>query len=175
MHKTEIKRSLSLRFARACSCALFMCMTFAGCNSRDCERTWTSGYSKSPDQLWMAEVRQIVCDTGIGGALDVTVVLRRADEGQEAVVAIPAGQWADPSSVRALWSAPHKLIIAVPNRTLFNMQLPRYQGVDVIVKYDNDDPVDRARWAAWVKANRERVEHPGPYQGSTELPSPPRH
>jgi hypothetical protein len=36
---------------------------------------------------------------------------------------------------------------------MFGTQVPRYSGVEVQVKYKNDDPVDRANWLSMVKKN----------------------
>ena len=49
------------------------------------------------------------------------------------------------------------LEVSVPNRTMFEKQVSRYRDVEIKVRYENDDPSDRARYLDWVKRHNEWV------------------
>jgi hypothetical protein len=150
--------------------ALLMCTALSACKKQECTRTWTSDSSKSPDGKWIAEVHEDVCDAGLGGSDDITVVLRPASvSGAATVVLAPSGQWKDPKLVKPRWLGAQNLEVSVPNRTTFGTQLPRYDGAEVAVRFENDDPTDRTRWLAWRKQNMEWVGQ----HSSAPQPQPP--
>jgi hypothetical protein len=44
------------------------------------------------------------------------------------------------------WLSPRKLQITIPNISGVGLQKNNYQGVDVVIKYEPDDPVARDTW-----------------------------
>jgi hypothetical protein len=166
------------RFGRAVSRVVLFgmaiaCATLVACKKLECTRTWTSDGNGSPDGKWLAEVREDVCDAGLGAADDVTVVLRPAGApGDATVVLAPSGQWKDAKLIRPQWLSAQTLEITVPNRTVFGTQLSRYGGVDIVIRYEQDDPTDRARWLAWRTHNIDQVNQRSGGPRAQPPPSP---
>ncbi len=44
------------------------------------------------------------------------------------------------------WLSPRKLQITIPNISSIGLQRSSFQGVDIAVKYEPDDPPARERW-----------------------------
>ena len=133
---------------------VLICCGLGGCNNSECQRTWSSAVTPSSDGKWFAEIHQYVCDAGLGSFEEEDVELRLADKPQSRrTVLSPTGQWQEPSEVTLRWLNANTLEVTVPNRTRFGTQVPRYDGVEIQVRYKNDDPVDRANWLATVKKN----------------------
>jgi hypothetical protein len=44
------------------------------------------------------------------------------------------------------WLSSQKLQITIPNLSLVGLQKRSYQGVEIIVKYEPDDPAARDQW-----------------------------
>jgi hypothetical protein len=47
---------------------------------------------------------------------------------------------------RLWWLSPTKLQITVPNKSLIGLQKADYQGIEIVVKFEPDDPAERERF-----------------------------
>jgi hypothetical protein len=45
------------------------------------------------------------------------------------------------------WMSPQKVQITVPNNSLIGLRKSSYEGIEIDVKFEPDDPVERARWS----------------------------
>ena len=135
---------------------LMTMLAIQSCDSLGCNRVWSSDAFPSPDGLWVARVNEVVCSGGLGSAVEKTVdVYLAQDPRLSATVLSPSGQWKDPARVKLHWVGSKLLEVIVPNRTVFDFQLSTYRDVQIVVRYENDDPVDRANWMGFVKKNAE--------------------
>lgn len=144
------------RLVVALSLLLVFCL-FEGC-SRKCERL-SSAASTSPDGTWVASAHADGCGGGFGtGYISNTVDLRRSnDSGEPMTVLAPEGQWEPTTLAQLRWIDSTRLEIHVPNRTWLPLYVASFQGVDVEVRYDHDNPADRASWLSWRKQNEKWV------------------
>jgi hypothetical protein len=91
------------------------------------------------------------------------VDLRASKSSQEPfVVLTPSqGDWGPTDLPKLRWLDNNSLEVTVPNRTEFGLRVSTYLGVDIQVRYENDDPVDRANWLGWQKRHTEWVSAGG--------------
>jgi hypothetical protein len=138
--------------------------------SDPCQEAWTSTPSPSPDSTWIAVVHQRVC-SGIGtGGQDVMVDVAPAKDPKAAMTILsPDGAWTRPDDVTVRWLGPNSLEASVPNRTHFGVITTWYRGVDVHVRYLNDNPADRLSWLRTMDRDYERMTHHAIHFG----PEPP--
>jgi hypothetical protein len=109
----------------------------SGC-SRD-----TIGTFASPDDNWVAFVQEEICSDG---AFTTTVddYVQLAQRGPEPthendIFAVEEHGHTDNRPV-LLWQSSHKLQITVPNKSLIGLRKHSYHGIDVVVRFDHDDP-----------------------------------
>jgi len=122
-----------------------------------CERSWSAKIT-SPDRKWTADLHEDVCDAGLGAAAQELVdLVPRADPARRTTVLIPTGQWTNPAQVEARWLGPKTLEVSVPNRTRFEVRRAHHNGIEIRIRYRDDNPVDRAKWLDWVKRHAEWV------------------
>jgi hypothetical protein len=123
---------------------------------------WRSTISAliSPDDTWVALVQQDVCSDGafVTTVVDKVQLVRRIsidaillgphpDEPihENDVFAVEDGGYpANRPLIR--WLSPDKLEISIPNLILIGLQKSKYEGVQIIVKHDPDDPAAREQW-----------------------------
>lgn len=114
----------------------------------------------SPDDMWVALVHEDVCSDGaFVTTVTDTVQLARRD----AIDAIKLATHADVpkhendvfavdvygySQLRPLtrWLSLKKLQVTVPNKSLIGLQKPSYEGIEIVVKFEPDDPAGREQW-----------------------------
>jgi hypothetical protein len=120
----------------------------------------TISTSISPDNAWVALVQQDVCSDGafVTTVVDKVQLVRRIS-----IDAIPLGPHADEpiheNDVFAVedggypeerplirWLSSDKLEISIPNLTFIGLQKTEYYGVQIVVKYNPDDPAQREQW-----------------------------
>lgn len=123
-----------------------------------CERE-TIAKSVSPDQAWVALVQEGMCTSGQVAVSTDTVRLERFSKTKE----IPLGSrfekaeyendvlvvdYYGRSEARPIvnWLSPRKLQVTIPNISGVGLQKSNYQDVEIIIKYDHDDPVAREKW-----------------------------
>ena len=135
-----------------------MCVcVLEGC-SRKCERL-SSATITSPDGAWIASAHANACGGGFGtGYTSNTVDLRRSnDSGEPMTVLAPEGQWEPTQLAQLRWLDSTRLEIQVPNRTWLPLYVASFQGVNIEVRYDHDNPADRGSWLSWRKQNEQWV------------------
>jgi hypothetical protein len=122
-----------------------------------CERRAIS-MRMSPDYVWVAVVHENVCSDGyfVTTLTYVVQLLRR--ESLDSIRLIPysdkpqndndvlAGEMSHENPPELRWVSASKLQITVPNRSLIGLQKRSSDGVEVVLKFDPDDPSDRERW-----------------------------
>ena len=106
------------------------------------------------------------------GYTDNRVDLRRAGSNASETVLVPEGQW-QPTQLAGLnWMSAERLQITVPNRTVADFWVASFHGINIDVRYDHDDPVDRAtKWIAW-RAENEALLKNSLADPQSKLPQP---
>lgn len=109
----------------------------------------------SPDRAWEAVTDHVVCSTG-GFATttvdDVVRVRRPGDALKRGTELLPGDVFTidegGDSSQRPilLWLSPQRLQITVPNKSFVETLHDKFQDVDIVVKFDPDDPAEREKF-----------------------------
>lgn len=114
----------------------------------------------SPDNSWVAAVQEDTCSDGYFvttvtdkvelARLEATDVVRlnpHADKPRHENDVFALDEGGHPEN-RPLtrWLSTSKLQITVPNKSLIGLQKSNYEGVDILVQFEPDDPSERARW-----------------------------
>jgi hypothetical protein len=125
----------------------------------ECERETISALV-SPDNAWVALVQEGVCsDGGLVTISTDTVQLARRDS-TDAIQLAPRSEKAEHENDilvvdyyghpenRPLtqWLSPRKLQITIPDISGVGLHKSSYQGVDIVIKYEPDDPAAREKW-----------------------------
>lgn len=145
-----------------------------GCAKVPC-KTISSTTVPSPDGQWIATVHNDACGAGIGTDAVESIVDIRAAKGTQPPVTVlmPDGWWESTDRPVARWTSVNSLEVTVPNRTAFARQMAELWGISIRVRYENDDPVDRANWIAASKRYVEWIRSGG--KGTPPfIPAPPR-
>jgi hypothetical protein len=124
-----------------------------------CERA-TISMLVSPDDTWVALVQKDVCSDGFF----VTTIVNTVQLARHALIGavdlsprpeLPAIQENDVFAVEGpspeqrpltQWLSPNKLQITVPNLSLIGLKKSGYKGVEIVVKFEPNDPDARERW-----------------------------
>jgi len=102
----------------------------------------------SPDGAWEARVDEAVCLFGFGvGAVvaGVHLVSTRDPARSVDLLGVDTGAHED-ERPRLAWTAPDVLQVTVPNRSFLKVLTRQFDGVRVDLRFDPDDPADRAAW-----------------------------
>ena len=102
----------------------------------------------SPNGAWEARVDESVCLFGFGvGAVvaGVHLVSTRGPARFADLLGVDTGAHED-ERPRLLWTAPDVLQVTVPNRSFLKVLMREFDGVWVDLRFDPDDPADRAAW-----------------------------
>jgi len=102
----------------------------------------------SPDGAWEARVDEAVCLFGFGvGAVvaGVHLVSTRDPARSTDLLGVDTGAHED-DRPRLAWTAPDVLQVTVPNRSFLKVLTRQFDGVRVDLRFDPDDPADRAAW-----------------------------
>jgi hypothetical protein len=124
-----------------------------------CSRTAIS-MTVSPDDTWVALVRRDICSDGffVTTVVNTVQLLRYAAVGTIDLLPRPELPTIRENDVFAVegptpkqrplirWLANSKLQITVPNLSLIGLKKDSYEKVDIIVKFEPDDPGARERW-----------------------------
>jgi hypothetical protein len=123
-----------------------------------CQRQTVSA-EISPDETWWALTQEDVCSDGylVTTIIDTVQLVRR-----DTVETIDLTKHAEPrheddvlaidehghpeNRPLARWLSPQTLQITVPNKSLISLRKPTFEGIEISIKYDPDDPVERERW-----------------------------
>ena len=113
----------------------------------------------SPDDSWIAVVWETFCSNdafAMSSTGDAVELIRPGAEppmnnqpGVEpiknnTVLGVSRGSWEFRPLTR--WLSPNKLQITVPNTSAVSLQKSSFDGVDIVVKFEPDDPGERERW-----------------------------
>lgn len=103
----------------------------------------------SPDNAWVALVQEEVCaDGAFTTAVTNTVqIARRGEEAmpQQDVFAIDNhGHYENRPRIR--WLSSSTVQITVPNKSLIGLHKMNIHDIDIVVKFDPDDPIERERF-----------------------------
>jgi hypothetical protein len=114
----------------------------------------------APDNAWVALVREGGCSGGgpVSTSTDTVQLARRGltatikldslpDEAVHENDILVVDDYGHPEN-RPLtqWLSPRKLQITIPNISGIGLQKSSYDDVDVIIKYEPDDPAAREKW-----------------------------
>jgi hypothetical protein len=140
----------STAFSSACwLVVLHFVMTSAGPAMAECEGEMIS-MLVSPDDGWVALVQEVVCSGegfGTTAITDGVQIVRRGEVPEKGndVFGVDEGGRAE---IRPLtrWLSPQKLQITVPNKSLIGLQKSSYEGIEIVIKFEPDDPAERERW-----------------------------
>jgi hypothetical protein len=158
----------SNRFALRLTLVASGAALLACASSNDCERTWDVRVP-SADRAWTAVAHEEACKFGIVSDLSIVVELQAKGDSAGQVVMWPSGQWTRPHPIQLHWLAGRQLEVLVPNRTIVEDPVWHYKDVEVRVRYEHDNPEDRARWLDWVKENQAWVDR----RDGSPQPKPP--
>jgi hypothetical protein len=126
-----------------------------GCGNKPCQEVWPSADAASPDGKWIAAVHRYVCDSELGASEQKDVEVRLAsDLKSRKVIMPPSGQWTAPQRIKLNWVGASILEVTVPNRTALDSDMLEHRGVEIRVRYEHDDPADRANWLKWIEENQ---------------------
>lgn len=102
----------------------------------------------SPDGAWEAKVDETACLYGFGvGAVvaGVHLVSTRDPARTADLLGVDTGGHED-ERPRLAWTAPDVLQVTVYDHSFLKVLTRRFDGVRVDLRYDPDDPADRAAW-----------------------------
>jgi len=124
-----------------------------------CQRR-TISVLMSPDDAWVALVQEDMCSDGyFVTTLTDTVQLARCDTTAAVQLTWHPDKPKHENDVFALdehgqpenrpltrWLSAQKLQITVPNKSLIGFQKSNYERIEIVIKYEPDDPAERERW-----------------------------
>ena len=134
-----------------------------------CQRQ-TISMLMSPDDAWVALVHEDICSDGyFVTTVTDTVQLVRRDTTDAVVLAWHADEPKHDNDVFALdehghpenrpltrWLSSQKLQITIPNKSTIGLQKSGYEGIEIVLNYEPDDPTEREQWLNSRAAERER-------------------
>jgi hypothetical protein len=104
----------------------------------------------SPDDKWVAIVQEEVCSglgmasTGIMEAVQIAARDQEPEKGDDVFVMNGSGDPMRRPNIR--WLSPTTLQITVPNKSLIGLEKKNYVGIDIVTKFEPDDPAERERF-----------------------------
>lgn len=147
---------------------ILLCMTIKGAAAeRNIERQGIGGCQRetisllgSPDDKWLALTHEDTCSDGFFvTTVTDTVQLIRRDTIASIQLAQHVNSVKNENNVFVVeehghpenrpltrWLSPTKLQVTVPNISLIGLHKASYEGIEIIIKYEPDDPVERERW-----------------------------
>jgi len=102
----------------------------------------------SPDGAWEAVLDQSTCPVGLGGAsivAGVNLVSTRDPARTAVLLGVDTGGHED-ERPRLVWTAPDILQVTVYDHSYLWVVKRQFGGVRLDLRYDPDDPADRAAW-----------------------------
>jgi hypothetical protein len=124
-----------------------------------CQRETISALM-SPDDTWVALVQEDICSDGyfvttvtdtvqlsLRDAIDAIQLTWHPDKPKHENDIFALDEHGHPEN-RPLtrWLSPQKLQITVPNKSLIGLQKGTYEGIEIVIKFEPDDPAERERW-----------------------------
>lgn len=115
----------------------------SGCSRRAVEQL------ASPDNIWVAFMQEEICGDGWFQTTYVNIV-QLAQQGFQPTRDNDVFATDEIGGVESgpvlQWLSSQKLRITVPNKSLIGLQKASYQGIDISVRFDPDDPVARQQF-----------------------------
>ncbi len=102
----------------------------------------------SPDRAWEARVDEAICPVPLGGAAIIATarLVSTRDPGRTAdLLGVDTGGH-DDERPRLAWTAPDVLQVTIYDQSFLKVVKRQFDGVRVDLRYDPDDPADRAAW-----------------------------
>jgi len=102
----------------------------------------------SPDGTWEARVDEATCPVALGG-MDITAGVHLVSTHDSARIVVLLGVDTgghDDERPRLMWTAPDVLQVAVFDHSYLKVLRRGFDGVRVDLRFDPDDPADRAAW-----------------------------
>jgi hypothetical protein len=114
-----------------------------------CDRK-TISMLMSPDDSWIAFVQEDTCSGESFATTGITDIVQLARPGQKATATddvFAVVEHGNPLN-RPLtqWLTPRKLQITVPNKSLIGLKKSQHEDIEIVVKYQPDDPAERQRF-----------------------------
>jgi hypothetical protein len=103
----------------------------------------------SPDNKWAALVQEDICSDGAFITVllyRVQVVRRGGKPTRDNDVLTFDAHGNSKDRPQLSWLSANRLQVTTPNKSLVGLKKERYEAVDVIIKYEPDDPAERERW-----------------------------
>ena len=117
------------------------------------DERWAVGTFPSPDDAWMAVVGEHAysgsgrADTSQFEAVQLVRYVRHQGNPLDPSYVFTMEPGGDPEDRLLLqWLGPRKLQITAPNKSFIQIKKSGYEDVEVVVKYERDDPAERARY-----------------------------
>jgi hypothetical protein len=127
-------------------------------DEQPCERR-TVALSVSPDDTWVALVAEGTCSSGLvtvstdtvrlvsRDSLDAVSLASRSEKAEfenDVLVVDDYGRL----KFRPLlqWLSPRKLQLMIPNISAIGLQKSSYRDVEIVIRYEPDDPAAREKW-----------------------------
>jgi hypothetical protein len=162
MNSGETKLSITRSICRrAVTLAAYLILSNGVAMARDleCQRE-TISMQVSPDNAWIALIQEGWCtDGGLVTTSTNTVRLVQRASTDEIQLAprrekpeyendvLVVDYYGHPENRPLVqWLSPRRLQITIPNISGVGPRKNSYQGVDIVVKYEPDDPAVRERW-----------------------------
>jgi len=145
----KFTRWLSVLSPALCGMLLAVAVRAAAAPEAGCERQ-TVSLLVSPDDAWTALIYEDLCSHGPAFTtviLDRVHLVRRGEESKEDSDVLVVDEGGHPEN-RPLtqWLSPQKLQITIPNKSLVSLRKRSYEGIEVVVKFNPDNPVERDRF-----------------------------
>jgi hypothetical protein len=104
----------------------------------------------SPDNKWIAIVQEEVCSgpglasTGITDVVQIATQDQKPEKGNDVFAIEENGNLTQRPNIT--WLTPTTLQIVVPNKSLIGLDKKSYAGIDIVTKFEPDDPAARERF-----------------------------
>lgn len=101
----------------------------------------------SPDGIWTALADETVYEPKFGGSIVIAALHLISAHDPTKIVDILSVDRGDP---RIVWASSKVLQVTVPNLSYLVVHRREYGGVRIDLRFDPDDPVQRAAWLKWL-------------------------
>jgi hypothetical protein len=116
--------------------------------SRGCDQ-YPISMVLSPNDKWVAFAQEEICADGgfVTTIANVVQIARRGEEPAKQNVVFSIDNGGHPRNRPLIrWLSPERLQITVPNKSLYKIHKGSFDGVDLVIQHEPDDPAERERW-----------------------------
>ena len=104
----------------------------------------------SPDDAWVMVVDEYACSGqsfATSGVTDVVQLFRKGEKPTRSNDVFALNESGHPEyRPQVRWISPQKLEITAPVRSLIGLRKRSYENIEIALKFDPDDPIERARF-----------------------------